>query len=105
MRAAVDHVTETKHYGWRAARRALRREVEEFLMEYGSERWAAGAYHLTSVRKDLPLEVRDSEIAERADGWILVISPDGARITCYHRPDAWRFIRRKSETRRRARSA
>ncbi|WP_223761307.1 hypothetical protein [Corallococcus sp. AS-1-6] len=94
----------THHYKARAAERALRSNVEEFLMMWGTETRAAGATHITLVRRDLPLDLRDSEAADRAEGWIIVAGDDGALITCYRRTNAWRFVRRKSQMRSRRRS-
>ncbi|WNG39362.1 hypothetical protein F0U61_41135 [Archangium violaceum] len=94
----------TRHYKARAAERALRSDIEEFLMTWGTETRAAGATHITLVRRDLPFELQDSEEADRAEGWIIVASDDGSLITCYRRTDAWRFVRRKSQMRPRRRS-
>lgn len=73
-------------------------------MTWGTETRAAGANHITIVRRDLPPGLRDSESATRADGWILVAADDGTLITCYRRADAWRFVQRKSQWRPRRRS-
>jgi len=89
----------TRHYESRAAKRGLRPEVEEFLMTWGTETRAAGATHITLVRRNLPVELQDSEEADRAEGWIIVSGEDGSLVTCYRRTDAWRFVRRKSEMR------
>lgn len=67
---------------------------------WGTEIWAAGALQITLVRKDLPPDLRDSPIARRAEGWILVAAPNGTLMTCYQRRDAWRFVTRKSEDHR-----
>ena len=90
----------TLHYRLRAAERALPQDVEGFLRMWGTEVWAAGARQITLRLKDLPEEVRDTMLARRAEGWILVAAPDGALMTCYQRRDAWRFITRKSEDHR-----
>ena len=41
-------------------------------MTWGTETRAAGATHITLVRRDLPADLRDTEEAARAEGWILV---------------------------------
>lgn len=87
----------TLHYRRRRVERALRRDVEAFVMTYGTERRARGATHLTIVRGDLPLDLRDAEITDRATGWIVIEADDGSRLTCYRRDDAWKYVRRKSE--------
>lgn len=94
----------TQHYKARAAERALRSDVEEFLMTWGTETRAAGATHITLVRRDLPRDLQDSEDAARAEGWVIVAGEDGSLVTCYRRNDAWRFVRRKSQMRPRRRS-
>jgi hypothetical protein len=94
----------TQHYRARVAERALRPDVEEFLMTWGTETRAAGATHITLVRRDLPIDLQDSEEAARAEGWIIVAGDDGSLVTCYRRNDAWRFVRRKSQIRPRRRS-
>jgi len=94
----------THHYQTRSAERALPSDVEDFLLMWGTETRAAGATHITLVRRDLPIEMQDSEAATRTEGWIIVMSDDGSLITCYRRTDAWRFVRRKSQMRPRRRS-
>lgn len=94
----------TQHYRTRAIERALRSDVEEFLMTWGTETRAAGATHITLVRRDLPIDLQGTEEADRAAGWIIVTGEDGALIPCYRRSDAWRFLRRKSQMRPRRRS-
>jgi hypothetical protein len=89
----------TQHYESRAAERALRPNVEEFLMTWGTERRAAGATHITLVRRDLPPDLQGCEEAARAEDWIIVAGDDGTLVTCYRRANAWRFVRRKSEFR------
>lgn len=104
MLAHIANVRVTHHYQARAAERSLRSNVEDFLMTWGTETRAAGATHITLVRRNLPIDLRDSEDAARAEGWIIVASEDGSLITCYRRTDAWRFVRRKSQIRARRRS-
>jgi hypothetical protein len=93
----------TQHYKARAAERALRSDVEEFVMTWGTEIRAAGATHITLVQRDLPIDLQNSEEAVRAEGWIIVTGDDGSLVTCYRRADAWRFVRRKSQMRLRRR--
>lgn len=98
MLAPTPH--DTWHYHHRAAERALPQDVEGFLRTWGTEVWTAGARQITLFLKDLPEELRDTMIARRAEGWILIAAPNGALMTCYQRRDAWRFITRKSQDRR-----
>jgi hypothetical protein len=94
----------TEHFRARADERALSADVEAFLRMWGTETWAAGAMQITLIRKDLPPDVRDTPIARRSEGWILVAAPNGALMTCYRRSDASRFLTRKSAKDRRSRS-
>lgn len=87
----------TRHYKARAAERALRSDVEEFLMTWGTETRAAGATHITVVRRELPIDLQGTDEAARAEGWIIVAGDDGSLVTCYRRSDAWSFVRRKSQ--------
>ena len=87
---------DTEHFHHRAAERGLPEGVEQFLRIWGTEFWAADAMQITLIRKDLPPELRDSPIARRAEGWILVAAPNGALLTCYRRNDAGRFVHRKA---------
>lgn len=95
----------TNHFRDRAAQRCLPMGVESFLRSWGTETWAAGATQITLVRNDLPPELRNTRLARRAEGWILVASASGALITCYRRRDAWHFIRRKRDCNARHRRA
>src|SRR5262249_43377478 len=90
-----------QHHQARASERALHSDVEESLMTGGTETRAAGATHITLVRRDLPIDLQDTEEAARAEGWIIVV---GSPVTCYRRADAWRFLRRKSQMRPRRHS-
>jgi hypothetical protein len=90
----------TLHYRMRAAERGLSPDIESFLKVWGTEIWAAGARQLALFRKHLPEDLRDTMIARQAEGWILVVAPNGVLMTCYERPNAWRFVNRKAEDRR-----
>ncbi len=89
----------TRHYQQRAGQRSLRTSNEEFVMAWGRETQAAGAVHMTVLRRDLPGGLRDSREARRAEGWIIVLSEDGALLSCYRRMDAPAYLRRKSQRR------
>lgn len=94
----------TGHYRLRKATRRLRSEIEEFVLFWGREWRAADAYHLAVLNRELPTELRDSDLASRARDWIVVVGEDGSLLTCYRHRDAARHLRRKSEQPHRLRS-
>ncbi|MDI1430164.1 hypothetical protein [Polyangium sorediatum] len=87
------------HFRLRAAQRGLRRDVRDFILTYGCEHRAAGATHLVILERRLPPEIRDTDLARRARGWIVLLADDGALMTCYRRFDATRALRRKAKLR------
>lgn len=89
----------TNHFRARSAQRRFRTEVCDLILAYGCELRAAGATHLVLIERRLPPELRGTEVARRARGWILVLADDGAPLTCYRRTDAVRFLRRKPKRR------
>jgi hypothetical protein len=95
MLTLIPNYRPTCHYLTRRAERTLRPEVEAFILRWGTPVQVAGAIHFTVVYRELPEEMRSSNEAARADGWIIVVAYDGSLLTCYRRRHAWRFIRRK----------
>jgi hypothetical protein len=94
----------TQHFTARAAERSLPHDVKEFLLMWGTETRAAGAIHLTLVRRHLPVDLQGCKEAARAEDWIIVTGDGGTLVTCYRRNNAWRFVRRKSAGHPRRRS-
>lgn len=92
-------VREWDHFRRRAAQRGLRDDVRDFILTFGCETRAAGATHLVIINRRLPSELRQSEIARRARGWILLLADDESLMTCYRRFDASRALRRKPKLR------
>jgi len=92
-------VREWSHFRVRAAQRGLRADVRDFILNYGYEVQAAGATHLVVLARRLPAELRETEIARRARGWIVILADDGSLMTCYRRFDASRALRRKPKLR------
>lgn len=90
----------THHFRERAAERALRRDVETFVLTFAAERRTRAATLLTIVERDLPPDLRGTDIARRARDWIFVVSPEGALVTCYRQRGAWRNVRLAAERRR-----
>jgi hypothetical protein len=91
---------ETKHFTERSGHRSLPETVKKFILSYGSEFRRRGMTHLTVVLRNIPPALRASSLAERALGWILLMSDDFHLITCYRRRDALRYLRRKGKRQR-----
>lgn len=89
----------TTHFLERRARRQLREDVLDFILEFGVRARAAGMTHVTVLERDLPTAWRYSALARQARGWIVLLSDQERLITCYRRGDASRFIRRKPKRR------
>ena len=93
----------TKHFVERARTRGLAPDVADFIVLWGATvEGRDGATYFTVVRRELPAEVRDDDLARRADGWVLVVAERGWILTCYRCNNAWRWVRRRAECRRRA---
>lgn len=92
-------VRERYHFRVRAAQRGLRADVRDFVLDYGCEFQATGATHLVVLARRLPPELRETNIARRAHGWIFILGDDGSLVTCYRRFDASRALRRKAKLR------
>lgn len=90
----------THHFRERAAERALRQDVEAFVLFFGTEQRARAATLLTIVERELPPDLRASDVARRARDWVFVLSPEGALVTCYRQRLAWRNVRRAAARRR-----
>ncbi|WP_164002757.1 hypothetical protein [Pyxidicoccus caerfyrddinensis] len=89
----------TRHFLERRARRQLRDDVLDFILEFGDRARAAGMTHVTVLERDLPAAWRTSALARQARGWIVLLSDEERLVTCYRRGDASRFIRRKPKRR------
>lgn len=70
------------------------------MLVFGSERRTHAATLLTIVERDLPPDLRETDIARRARDWVFVVSPEGALVTCYRQRSAWRNVRLAAERRR-----
>jgi hypothetical protein len=89
----------TRHFLERSARRQLREDVLDFILEFGVRARAAGMTHVTVLERDMPAAWRDSPLARQARGWIVLLNDEERLITCYRRGDASHFIRRKPKRR------
>lgn len=88
----------TRHFRERQSVRHLREDVLAFVLTWGVEVRLSGATHVTVLNGKLPKEVRETELARAARGWIVLVD-DGHLLTCYHRADASRFMRVKPKRR------
>lgn len=85
----------TRHFRERAVERHLRRDVEEFIVTWGSDFIGEdGVHYLMIVYRDLPPGLGRSVLARRAEDWVLVVAENGAILTCYRSAKACRNIRR-----------
>jgi hypothetical protein len=87
------------HFDQRARERGLLPDVVDFVLTWGKEFRARGASHFTILTRLLPAELRDSRLAARALGWIVLVDGHDL-ITCYRRADAAHYLRRKPKHRR-----
>lgn len=86
----------TNHLQERQQQRGLRDDVLEFILDYGqvqrdsAVRW----YHVQ--RRSLPSYLRNSELAERASHWVVIVDKDNpTAITAYAVRNPSRHIRQK----------
>ena len=89
----------TRHFVARAHERRLRLDVLAFILAHGVDVDGDDARSVTVVDKHLPPDLVASPVARRARGWVIVMSRDGALLTCYRREDAAKFLKRKGEKR------
>ncbi|HNS98865.1 MAG TPA: hypothetical protein PLJ27_26315 [Polyangiaceae bacterium] len=89
-------VAVTHHFATRAAQRGLSPRLLHFILSYGTEFPAHGAVSFTVRARDLPDDLRDLPEVELAKDWIVVMA-ENTLITCYHRPRASAFLRRKNK--------
>jgi hypothetical protein len=92
--ALLNSCRPTRHFRQRARERHFRRDVEEFIVTFGTAFTEHQRHYLMIVRRDLPREVRDTPLAARADGWIIVMAPNGSILTCYRNARVCKKIRR-----------
>jgi hypothetical protein len=97
--------TNSLHAQERLQQRGLRREVVEFLLDYGEATLGAGAMWCFLKEDSLPTYLQGTKIVECARRWVLVLSEDGRTIvTAYARGDASKHVRCKSQQPRRRRN-
>lgn len=85
----------TNHCETRMAQRGLNYEHLLMAMEYGKMIFKQGLTFYVVTRRSLPGGL-DSSLASKLDNLVVVVSADGAIITCYKSKNAIKHIRRKS---------
>jgi hypothetical protein len=70
------------HFNRRLRQRGLRRDVLDFILEFGEVRSCRQATWLVVTRRSLPDHIRDTSLALRAAQWLLLMQ-NGVLITCY----------------------
>jgi hypothetical protein len=83
------------HFAARAAQRNLPLHLLDFILAYGTEFHANGAVSLTVLERNLPPDLRNDPAVRDTRDWVVVIAED-TLVTCYHRPRASTFLRRKN---------
>jgi hypothetical protein len=93
--------TITNHAAARLAHRGLKRELLEFILDFGHRETGSGGTWHAVYERELPSYLRRSPLADAARSWIVLTSvSDDAVITAYPRKDASRHIRQKCRKRR-----
>ena len=81
------------HFIQRQEQRGLRRDVLDFILEFGEVRFSRKATWLVVERRALPAPLRNSSLALRAAQWLLMVK-GGLLITCYRCDRPARSLRR-----------
>ncbi|MCY2928760.1 MAG: hypothetical protein NTV86_04560 [Planctomycetota bacterium] len=88
--------TQSRHATEQQKRRGLRREILDFILDYGCPFDGSGAVWYAVRDAALPSYLKASKIVEEAKRWIVLLSRDETTIiTMYARRDAAKHIRRK----------
>lgn len=93
----IPRFRETRHFADRCRTRGMDASVLEFVLTYGVEFDGADAHAYTVITRSLPHALRDTDLARRSLGWILVVSEGGALLSCYRRKNAAHFLKVKSD--------
>lgn len=70
------------HFMRRQKQRGLRRDVLNFILEFGEFQFSRHATWLVVERQRLPVPLKNSSLALRAARWLVMMN-DGVLITCY----------------------
>lgn len=83
----------TEHFKRRQKQRGLKRDVLNFILEYGKIYFARKAEWVLVESKQLPGNIRNSSIAKRAAQWVILME-DGSLLTCYRNDNPFRSVAR-----------
>jgi hypothetical protein len=86
-------VSFSAHFSQRQEQRGLRRDVLEFILDFGDIHFARRATWLVVERKVLPPHLRNTSLAMRASQWLVMVN-NGVLVTCYRSRRPMRNIRR-----------
>jgi hypothetical protein len=83
----------SSHFTRRQEQRGLRRDVLNFIIDFGELRFSRKGSWLLVDRRSLPADLKNTSLALRASQWLLLIR-DGVLITCYRCDSPSRSLRR-----------
>lgn len=88
-------ISYSNHFFRRQEQRGLRRDVLNFILEFGESRFSRKASRLLIERRSLPAHIRKTSLALRASQWLILVSDgDGVLVTCYRCNSPARSLRR-----------
>ena len=79
------------HFIKRQGQRGLKKNVLDFILEFGEIRYARRATWLVIEKKKLPRNLKNTSLAKQAGQW-LVMMKDGMLITCYRNNNPLRHL-------------
>jgi len=91
------NLSKTAHCAERQGTRHITDDQIDFACAYGSRLRIPGAVIYHVLRKDLPRWVDDRQ-ARKLHGVTLVVSPDGALMTTYRAPGAYRELKKRGQS-------
>lgn len=81
------------HFNRRLRQRGLRRDVLNFILEFGDVRTCRQGTWLVITKRSLPDEIRNTSLALRASQWLLLLK-NGVLTTCYRCDNPLRSLSR-----------
>ena len=85
----------TEHFARRAQQRALKKDVLQFILDWGTEIRAAGAIFLVVIEDSLPAYITE-DMKEAVRDRAVVVSEEGSHLlTAYKRENVHRYLKKK----------